>query len=102
MMKICRRIFFGFLLIASTSMFSQSATSNSVAIKNNQQQTKSNVANRSDQRDGQKVFEQYCSRCHNAPQSFSQHIAGTISRHMRVRAGLSKEDEQAILRFLNP
>jgi cytochrome c5 len=102
MMKFCRRIFFLVLLIASTPMFSQSATASSVAIKNNQQQTRSNVANRNGQRDGQQVFEQYCSRCHNAPQSFSPHISGTISRHMRVRAGLGKEDEQAILRFLNP
>jgi len=52
--------------------------------------------------DGQKVFEQNCSRCHNAPEGFSPRISGTIVRHMRVRAGLSREDEQKLLHFFNP
>ena len=52
--------------------------------------------------DGQRKFEQNCSRCHNAPEGFSPRISGTILKHMRVRASLSKQDEQDILRFLNP
>jgi hypothetical protein len=36
------------------------------------------------------------------PESFSPHISGTIVLHMRVRASLSKKDEEDILRFLNP
>jgi hypothetical protein len=52
--------------------------------------------------DGQRVFAQNCSRCHNAPEGFSSSISGTIVRHMRVRANLSREDERALLRFLNP
>jgi cytochrome c5 len=52
--------------------------------------------------DGEEVFKQNCSRCHNAPESFPPSISGTIVRHMRVRASLSKEDEKALLRFLNP
>lgn len=52
--------------------------------------------------DGQKVFEQNCGRCHNAPQGFSPSISGTVSRHMRVRANLSQADWEALLRFLNP
>lgn len=51
---------------------------------------------------GEKVFQQNCSRCHNAPQGFPPQISGTIVRHMRVRASLSAADERAILRFLNP
>lgn len=51
---------------------------------------------------GQKVFEQNCSRCHNAPQSFPPQISATIIRHMRVRASLSAADERALLRFMNP
>lgn len=51
---------------------------------------------------GQQVFEQNCARCHNAPEGFSQRISGTIARHMRVRAGLSEADYQALRRFLNP
>lgn len=51
---------------------------------------------------GELVFQQNCSRCHNAPQGFSPRITGTIVRHMRVRASLSKKDEEALLRFFNP
>jgi len=51
---------------------------------------------------GERKFAQNCSRCHTAPEGFSPHISGTIVRHMRVRASLSKQDEEDILRFLNP
>ena len=52
--------------------------------------------------EGSRVFQQNCSRCHNTPEGFSPRISGTIVRHMRVRASLSKHDEEALLRFLNP
>ena len=52
--------------------------------------------------DGEQKFAQNCSRCHKAPESFSPSISGTIVRHMRVRAALSKQDEEEILHFLNP
>src|SRR6202453_1857116 len=52
--------------------------------------------------DGQRLFEQNCSRCHNAPEGFSPRITGTIVRHMRVRASLGKHDEEELLRFFNP
>jgi cytochrome c5 len=52
--------------------------------------------------EGARVFQQNCSRCHNTPEGFSPRISGTISRHMRVRASLSKHDEEVLLRFLNP
>jgi cytochrome c5 len=52
--------------------------------------------------DGQRVFEQNCSRCHNAPDGFSPRITGTVLRHMRVRASLSQHDEKELLRFMNP
>jgi len=51
---------------------------------------------------GQQVFAQNCSRCHNAPEGFSNHISGTVARHMRVRANLSDADYKALLKFLNP
>jgi len=54
------------------------------------------------QDEGQRVFDQNCSRCHTAPDGFSSRISGTVVRHMRVRANLSKHDEEALLRFLNP
>jgi cytochrome c5 len=52
--------------------------------------------------DGERVFKQNCSRCHEAPQSFPPQISGTVVRHMRVRASLSEQDEKLILKFLNP
>jgi mono/diheme cytochrome c family protein len=54
------------------------------------------------QDEGQRVFDQNCSRCHTAPDGFSSRISGTVVRHMRVRASLSQHDEQELLRFLNP
>jgi cytochrome c5 len=51
---------------------------------------------------GEKKFKENCSRCHSAPESFSPRITGTIMRHMRVRASLSAQDEQDILKFLAP
>jgi cytochrome c5 len=51
---------------------------------------------------GQRKFEQNCSRCHTAPEQLSPRIVGTVVRHMRVRASLSAQDEQDILRFLAP
>jgi cytochrome c5 len=54
------------------------------------------------QDEGEQVFQQQCARCHNAPEGFSPRISGTIARHMRVRASLSKHDEEQLLHFLNP
>lgn len=54
------------------------------------------------QSEGERKFMQNCNRCHTPPESFSPHISGTIVLHMRVRASLSKRDEEDILRFLNP
>jgi cytochrome c5 len=54
------------------------------------------------QDEGQRIFDQNCSRCHAAPDGFSPRISGTVVRHMRVRASLSQHDEQELLRFLNP
>ena len=51
---------------------------------------------------GERIFEQNCSRCHTAPESFPPSISGTIIRHMRLRANLSQHDEQELLKYLNP
>jgi len=66
------------------------------------QQASSAMVQASDSDRGQRVFEQNCSRCHNAPDGFSSRISGTIARHMRVRANLSDADLKALLNFLNP
>lgn len=52
--------------------------------------------------DGQRIFQQNCARCHNAPEGFSPRISGTVVRHMRVRASLSQHEEEELLRFFNP
>ena len=52
--------------------------------------------------EGQRIFEQNCSRCHNAPEGFSPRISGTIIRHMRVRANLSQHDAEILFRYFNP
>jgi cytochrome c5 len=52
--------------------------------------------------EGQRIFEQNCSRCHADPDGFSPRISGTVLRHMRVRASLSQHEEQELLRFMNP
>ena len=51
---------------------------------------------------GQEVYDQNCSRCHNAPEGFSSHISATVAMHMRSRASLSQADYLALLQFLNP
>jgi len=52
--------------------------------------------------EGDRIFKQNCSRCHNAPEGFSSNISGTVVRHMRVRVSLSRHEEEELLRFLNP
>lgn len=68
----------------------------------NGKKTKNDASSSQQQNEGQRIFEQNCSRCHNAPEGFSPNISGTIVRHMRVRASLSKHDEEQLLRFFNP
>ena len=54
------------------------------------------------QKNGEKVFMDNCSRCHRPPMTISPRTTGTVVMHMRVRAKLSREDEQALLRYLAP
>lgn len=51
---------------------------------------------------GEQVFTTNCARCHTPPGGLAPRITGTVIMHMRVRARLSREDEQALLRFLAP
>jgi len=50
--------------------------------------------------DGDQAYKANCMRCHTAPRKFSAHEMVTVMRHMRVRANLTKAEEQAILRYL--
>lgn len=89
----------GVILLAAIPLASQTSKSDATQPSSGQRQPKTSAAT---QIDGDKVFRQNCARCHTAPESFSPRISGTIVRHMRVRAGLSAQDEKALLRFLNP
>jgi cytochrome c553 len=51
---------------------------------------------------GEQKFKQNCGRCHNPPDSLSPREVKAVLQHMRVRAMLSAEDEQLILKYLAP
>jgi hypothetical protein len=51
---------------------------------------------------GERLFAENCGRCHQLPMSISPRTTGTILMHMRTRARLSREDEQALLKFMAP
>lgn len=51
---------------------------------------------------GERAFATNCSRCHTPPMIIPPRITGTVLMHMRVRARLSREDQQAILKFMTP
>lgn len=54
------------------------------------------------QTEGERLFAMNCSRCHMPPMSISPRTTGTVLMHMRTRARLSREDEQALLKFMAP
>jgi cytochrome c5 len=90
------------LLVLASVALAQSAQQGSTPAP---QPSKGHVvtpASQQHQDEGSRVFQQNCSRCHNTPEGFSPAISGTIAQHMRVRASLSKHDEEQLLRFLNP
>jgi cytochrome c5 len=93
---------FSFLLLAPVSGLPQAAQP---AHPQATQAAKPAVSTKTSQRpvtEGERIFQQNCTRCHNTPNGFSPHISGTILRHMRVRASLSQHDEQELFRFFNP
>jgi cytochrome c5 len=87
------------LLISSTATLAQNPNAPKVDTKTAAVKTQSIGAS---QDPGEKAFQANCSRCHTAPEQLSPRIAGTVTRHMRVRASLSAKDTQAILRYLAP
>ncbi len=51
---------------------------------------------------GERVFMANCVRCHTPPMTLSPRVTGTVVAHMRVRARLSRKDEQLLLKYLAP
>lgn len=100
-MKHFRKLILGALLVSAMPLLGQTDNPPPTPQKPHPQaQPKPVSAAHTDR--GQQVFDQNCSRCHNAPEGFSPHISGTIAMHMRVRANLSAADYEALRRFLNP
>ena len=52
--------------------------------------------------DGEHRFQANCGRCHTPPEALSPREVKAVLQHMRVRAMLSAEDEQLILKYLAP
>jgi cytochrome c5 len=102
MMNISKPLFLGASLLFVLPLSSQTTNTGPVPNPPAPKTAQSHDVHGDKKRDGDQIFAENCSRCHNAPESFSPRISGTIVRHMRIRAGLSKEDEQTILRFFNP
>lgn len=50
--------------------------------------------------DPDEAYKANCSRCHLAPRKFPEAKMATIMRRMRVRANLTEEEAEAILRYL--
>ncbi len=98
-MKIFKWILLWQILVASFVVLAQSSTTSATQTSRSQKQQ---VQKQPPVNDGERIFTQNCSRCHNAPDGFSPRIAGSVVRHMRVRANLSEKDAQAVLRFFNP
>jgi cytochrome c5 len=88
------------LMLTSLTVSSQTAQKQEVPKASAKNDTSAKAG--AQQPEGDRIFQQRCSRCHNAPDGFSPRISGTIARHMRVRASLSKHEEEELLRFLNP
>lgn len=97
-MKHVERIMVGCLVLAASAAIGQMKTKPQPT----QLQIASKTAHAATSDRGQEVFNQNCSRCHNAPEGFSPRISGTIAKHMRVRANLSDADYKVLQRFLNP
>jgi len=51
---------------------------------------------------GEDVFNAHCARCHTPPSAIRPRITGSVIMHMRVRARLSRQDEQLLLKYMAP
>lgn len=81
---------------------SAAAQTHSVSHAKSKQVARQTPAPQTSQSPGERKFQENCSRCHTAPEQLSPRITGTIVMHMRVRASLSAQDAQDIMRYLSP
>jgi mono/diheme cytochrome c family protein len=97
-----KHLLFGIVVFASVSLLAVAARQDSAPVATQARKASTPKSPAQPLDEGERVFQQNCSRCHTAPDGFSSHISGTIVRHMRVRASLSRDEEKALLRFFNP
>jgi mono/diheme cytochrome c family protein len=83
-------------IILSSALYAKSADKNQEGRKNTSAQA--NVQPDETER----IFETHCARCHMPPMTLSQRTTGTVVMHMRMRARLSRRDEQLLLKYLAP
>jgi cytochrome c5 len=97
-MKTWFTILLGTLLLAcSFSALAQTQTPTPATKASNSAVHKKTKSN-----DGEQRFQANCGRCHNPPEAISPREVKAVLQHMRVRAMLSAEDEQLILKYLAP
>lgn len=97
-----KQFLLGTLVLASVSALAAGAPQNIAPAAKTLKNSAAQKQAVQPQEEGERVFQQHCSRCHTAPDGFSPRISGTVVRHMRVRASLSQHEEEQLLRFFNP
>ncbi|HEV7513239.1 MAG TPA: cytochrome c [Candidatus Acidoferrum sp.] len=97
-MKIWFTILFGTLLLACSLAVLAQPQGQPPAAKT----PASAVHKKSKTNDGEQRFQANCGRCHTPPEAISPREVKAVLQHMRVRAMLSAEDEQLILKYLAP
>lgn len=97
-MKIISTIFLGvFLMACSLGMLAMPQ-----GAATDQKPAKATPKKNAHGNEGEQRFRQNCGRCHNPPESLSPREVKAVMQHMRVRAILSAEDEQLIMKYLAP
>jgi cytochrome c553 len=91
-------ILFGTLLLACSLAVLAQPQAQAPAAKT----SASAVHKKSKTNDGEQRFQANCGRCHTPPEAISPREVKAVLQHMRVRAMLSAEDEQLILKYLAP
>jgi mono/diheme cytochrome c family protein len=50
--------------------------------------------------DGDQVYKSNCNRCHITIRTYPEKMTRSIVRHMRIKAGLTKPEADAVLAYL--
>lgn len=97
-----RRIWNVFVPLCLVAIASFAAASHATASRPAVQNKPPTAQNQATGQSGEGIFDTHCVRCHTPPMSISPRITGTVIMHMRVRARLSRQDEQTLLKYLAP